>query len=309
MRLFDTPGKWAGWLLLLIAGMTAYTLVMDRLAPSTSDASVQAPLIPVATRISGQIEQIAVVNGDQVDAGDLLVKLEQTRYQQALESANVGLQLARQRLDAAKATNAGATSDPEASAATAERESADPSASIDAAVAVHQAEIALAEARRTLAATELRAPAAGIVIGLEAAAGSPVEADQRLLSLIDAQGWAVVAAIKENALAQIQPGQPVLVSINSEPGRIVTGQVRRISPGVQTALAGAAGTLPRAEPTRSWIRPAQRFPIEIALNDPSALPLRVGATAIVTIETSPNRLVNSLARAGHWLKTNLQRLY
>ena len=89
----------------------------------------------------------------------------------------------------------------------------------------------------------------------------------------------------------------------------VRRRVRRISPGVQPALNIESGALPQVEPIRSWIRPAQRFPVEIALDDPGALPLRVGATAIVTIEAGSNRLVNALARAGHWVKTNLQRLY
>jgi len=312
MRLFDTPGKWAGWLLLLIASMTVYTLLMDRLAPSTSDASVQAPLIPVVARVAGQIEAIAVANGDQVDVGDRLLRLQQNAYAQAAEAATTGLALAQQRLAATMGASTIGTRDPETSASpatSAGSETADPRSSIDADIAVHQARAALASAREALTATELRAPAAGIVIGLEARVGSPVDANERLFSLIDEQGWAIVAAVKENALARVRPGQPVLVSINTNPGRIVLGRVQRISPGVRTALTDVGGALPTVANTPSWIRPTQRFPIDIKLDDPALLPLRLGATAIVTIETSSNRLVNALAHAGHWVKTNLQRLY
>ena len=76
---------------------------------STDDAQVQGHIMPISPRISGNIQQVNVQEGQRVKAGDVLVTIDPTDYQVALARAQADLQDAEAQGRAAK-TNVPITS-------------------------------------------------------------------------------------------------------------------------------------------------------------------------------------------------------
>jgi len=68
---------------------------------STDDAQVQGHIMPLSPRISGNIQQVNVQEGQRVKAGDILVIIDPTDYQVALARAQADLQDAEAQARAA----------------------------------------------------------------------------------------------------------------------------------------------------------------------------------------------------------------
>lgn len=71
-------------LTLIVASLVWY-FVSDRLTPYTSQARVQAFVVPVAAEISGNVLKVYVRNNDEVHAGQRLVDIDPTPYRIALQ--------------------------------------------------------------------------------------------------------------------------------------------------------------------------------------------------------------------------------
>jgi multidrug resistance efflux pump len=71
-------------LTLIVASLVWY-FVSDRLTPYTSQARVQAFVVPVAAEISGNVLKVYVRNNDEVQAGQRLVDIDPTPYRIALQ--------------------------------------------------------------------------------------------------------------------------------------------------------------------------------------------------------------------------------
>lgn len=104
--------QWA--LYLVLAGSALFSIflvVSDTVSPFTTQAQLHIPTSRIAAEVSAPISELAVTNGQRVAKGELLVQLDSTRYQLALEQAQAALQQAmqseiakRQQLNGAKAT-------------------------------------------------------------------------------------------------------------------------------------------------------------------------------------------------------------
>jgi membrane fusion protein (multidrug efflux system) len=65
---------------------------------STDDAQVKGNLVNLAAKVSGRIVQLRVEEGDQVQAGQVLVEIDPKDYQAARAQAQASLEMARQDL-------------------------------------------------------------------------------------------------------------------------------------------------------------------------------------------------------------------
>ena len=152
----------------------------------------------------------------------------------------------------------------------------------EALVAARQA--ALAIARHDLAATEVRAPHDGLVVGLTVSTGEIVAPGQSLFTLIDTGAWFASATFPETELARIAPGDCARVYVLADRSRPVTGRVEGIGWGV---VSEDLVNLPRGAPyvpkSLNWVRIVQRFPVRIRLADPPAELMRTGASAVAVV--------------------------
>ena len=148
--------------------------------------------------------------------------------------------------------------------------------------ALLQAKAVLAQAQLSLFYTHVTAPADGVIENLTMRAGDMVTTATSVFSIIDDGQWWVDANFKETQLERIKPGQAVSVKLDMYSDHEFHGYVENISKG-----SGSTFSLPPPEnATGNWVKVTQRFPVRIRIQDDPAYPLRVGASASVSVNTT-----------------------
>ncbi len=103
-RRMDPVRKWvlifgAFCLFLLVWYMAA-----DRYTPFTTQARVNAFVVPIAPQVAGEVLSVDVRSNQTVKRGDLLARIEPARYQLAVASAEAQLALTQQNLKVGSST-------------------------------------------------------------------------------------------------------------------------------------------------------------------------------------------------------------
>jgi len=102
-----TAGKGSRWgaiiVLILIVASLAWYFVSDRLTPYTSQARVQAFVVPVAAEVAGTVLKVYVKNNDEVQPGQPLFDIDQTQYRIALERSRSDYESVRLSVNASTA--------------------------------------------------------------------------------------------------------------------------------------------------------------------------------------------------------------
>ncbi len=165
-----------------------------------------------------------------------------------------------------------------------------------------QAKAKVANALFNLNSSTIYAPVDGTVINFHLAVGNYANPGQTLLAVAQSNSWWVIANIRENCLARIKTNQKVWVSLSMYPGRIFHGHVVDVGRAVNLQSNIPNNYAPFVEKTQDWIRIAQRFPVQILLDDfPRDKTLRSGASAYVTIVTGKHVFWNSLGFIWQWI--------
>ena len=111
-----------------------------------------------------------------------------------------------------------------------------------------------------------------------------ISPERPLLALVPADDLWVVANFKEDQLADMRPGQPVDIEIDTYGRRGFTGHVE--------SLAGASGArfalLPPDNASGNFIKVVQRVPVLIRFDGKADVPLRPGMSADV-VRLHPRR--------------------
>jgi len=82
--------------LIAIAILFVWYVIADRLAPWTDQARVQAYVVPIVSQVAGRVIEINVGKDQEVQQGDILLKIDPADYQLAVENAETELELAGQ---------------------------------------------------------------------------------------------------------------------------------------------------------------------------------------------------------------------
>jgi membrane fusion protein (multidrug efflux system) len=95
--------KWVLLALLIIIVVAAYAVWSYYASrESTDDAQIDAHIVPISARVGGTVEKVNVDDNQYVEAGAVLVQLDPTDYQVALDRARAELQDAMATLQAAR---------------------------------------------------------------------------------------------------------------------------------------------------------------------------------------------------------------
>ena len=89
--------------LIIIAVMFVWYVIADRLAPWTDQARVQAYVVPIVSQVAGRVIEINVGKDQEVQQGDVLLKIDPADYQLAVDNAETNLELAGQDIGAGTA--------------------------------------------------------------------------------------------------------------------------------------------------------------------------------------------------------------
>jgi len=216
---------------------------------------------------------------------DLLPK--QATSRRALEAAQANYEVSQQQKLSAEAQLAQARAGLKEAEATLAEAEAKLGAAGNENAQLRKALAALRTAELNLEFTEVRAPVDGYVTNLSLRVGTQAVANQPALALVDVSSYRVDGFFRENAIADIKPGDHAVVTLMTYPDTPLRGVVDSIGWGISQS-DGSTGydLLPNIAPSFSWIRLAQRVPVRIRLEPtPDDVQLRVGTSCSVLVET------------------------
>lgn len=201
----------------------------------------------VASNILAQVAQVDITAGQRVEAGALLVRLEDGDLKARLHQAEAAADAARAARDQARIEFDRITRMIASQAAT-PLELDRANATLKSAEAqLQRAEQMIQEARTILGYTTIRAPLTGIVVDKKISAGDTVAPGQILLTLYDPTKMQLVASVRESLTHRLKTGQTIQVHLDAL-DESCAAQVSEIVPEAQTAsrtfLVKVAGPCP-----------------------------------------------------------------
>ena len=208
----------------------------------------------IASQIVGRVVQVKVKEGDQVNPGDLLVRLDNTDAKARLDSAMARIARLTAAIRQSDHDLEKAHRDANQSGKLAGRGFTTPTELADARTAVSKAEGALAMSRQELIEseamrktwqqeldrTEIRSPIRGVVSGLNVDVGEVVIAGTTnlpgalLMTVSDLNRMRVRVDVDETDVPLVHPGQRAQVYLQAEPLRPIAGSVGVIAPKGKT---------------------------------------------------------------------------
>ena len=198
----------------------------------------------IYAEVAGRIVEVLVNDGDTVDAGAPLVRLRSTEFEERLQQALAGLDVAAARVQQGEAEDARAQAALRRMQTIVERnlgsradlEAAQAEALSSAAqVALMRAELQQAqslvdERRSALGETVIRAPIKGIVGGRNAEIGQVAATGAPLFVIGDPNVVRVTVTLTQRMLGYISAGTRVSIVSDAAPERPIDGTISRISP-------------------------------------------------------------------------------
>ncbi|MFR6519136.1 MAG: HlyD family secretion protein [Bilophila wadsworthia] len=266
--------------------------------PWTRDGMVQAEVVQVAARVSGEVKTVHVRDNQFVKVGDPLFDLDDRPSRVALSQAEANV---RQKQAVAKAARDRAGRDarlqqnaPGAISPEAFQQAEDQLLSAEADVAVAQAQ--LDQARLNLDFTHVTAPVNGYITNLTVQPGTMSTAYRPLVALINADSFRVDAFFRETQIRDFRPGDRALITLMTYSDTPLEATVESIGWGIAREN-GSTGEqlLPSVSPTFEWIRLAQRIPVRLHFDAlPKGIELRAGTTASVLVRVHPEDTAASI---------------
>lgn len=181
--------------------------------------------VEIKAETDGLVKEIGFNEGDTIDAGTLLVALDETKLAAALSESEANLKLS------------------EANFARAEQLLRDKLISqqeFDQTSATFTMMRSLVELRRrTLRDTRIYAPFRGTVAARLVSPGQVISRNTTLTMLVDLETVKVELSVPERYLGQIRPGQTISFAVDAYPGQKFSGTVFFVSPQLDAATRTA----------------------------------------------------------------------
>jgi membrane fusion protein (multidrug efflux system) len=186
----------------------------------------------VKAKVGGDVREVLVREGEEVKAGQVLIKMDASEYQARVGQARGALSAARGQLDIA--TKARDNNKALLEKGFISKNAFDNAASqYDIARAnVESANGALDVAQKAAADTVIRAPISGLVSSRTVQPGEKVSPDNRLLDIVDLRQMELEAAVPAADIMNVALAQDVQVKVEGLAAPL-TGKVARINPSTQ----------------------------------------------------------------------------
>jgi RND family efflux transporter MFP subunit len=186
----------------------------------------------VKARVAGELQELNVREGDRVQAGQVIARIEPSEYQarvrqtqQQADAAKAQVDIAQRQFDNNQAlVNQGFIS--QTALLTSQ-------ASLNGAKATHEAALAALDlTNKSLADATLRSPLSGVVAQRLAQPGERVAIEARLVEVINLSQLEIEAALTAEDASRVQVGMTAQLTVEglAEP---VTAKVLRINPSAQ----------------------------------------------------------------------------
>lgn len=214
------------------------TLDMTRTLPMSGQVKAVSSAF-VKAKVAGEIQGLTVREGDMVQAGQVLARVDTTEYQARTRQAQQQAESAKAQVDIARRSfeNNRKLVDRGFISQTALESSSDSLASAEAS---YRAAVAAVDvAAKSLEDTALRAPITGQISQRLAQPGERVAIDGKVLEIVDLRRLEVEASVAAADSLGIQPGQSASLSVEGS-RQPFAARVARINP---SAVAGSRSVL------------------------------------------------------------------
>ncbi|MDV6317628.1 HlyD family secretion protein [Chromohalobacter sp. HP20-39] len=251
--------------------------------PWTRDGRVRAEVITIAPDVSGWVHQLSVNNTQHVDKGDTLFKINQARYQTAVDKAKAVVALNQAQLELKRHEEQRRNRLSNQAISNEDLEIARINTRV-AKANLEEAKANLASAQLDLKRTVVEAPADGHILNQHLSEGNYVTAGNAVMALVKDDSYYVTGYFEETKISRIEVGDPAKVTLMSGDTEL-RGRVAGIGRGIaNTNTSLNSQLLPQVEPTFNWVRLAQRIPVRIELAQiPEGTLLSAGMTATIHI--------------------------
>ncbi len=224
-------------------------------------------------------EQLVATGGmtrqmaDAAVTADDSARAQLVSAQAGLAAAQAGVTGSRERWAQSVASEAQArTGDAQVQAAVAQIKAAE--------ARLRQSEANLQAARLNRGYTAIVAPFDAVVSKRSVEVGQYVAPGTGLIGIVGTEGFWVMANFKETQIADMKPGQRVVVDVDGL-GESFEGKLE--------ALAGATGSrfalLPPDNASGNFTKVVQRVPVHVSLPEAAQARVRAGESAVVTVYT------------------------
>jgi membrane fusion protein (multidrug efflux system) len=184
----------------------------------------------VKAKVAGELIEVAVREGQAVQKGQLLARIDQTEVQAKVAARSADVEVARAQLQLAEKNRV--TQKALLDKNFISQNAFDTTQSgYDVALArLRAAEADLLSARKTLGDSTLVAPFSGIVSERHVQPGERVPLDAKIISIVDLSVLTLEASVPASTIAQVKVGQPVAFRVDGFGERRFDGRIDRINP-------------------------------------------------------------------------------
>ncbi len=197
--------------------------------------------IEVKSKASGEIIAVAVETGDHVEPNDLLVRVDQRIPGNALAQAQADLVVAKAQFANAESQLARSEALHDSQIVTDEEFENARLQHANATASLVRADRNLEDARIAYEDTEIRAPAAGIILSKTVEVGtviqsasSNVSGGSLLLRMANLDTVQIRTLVDETDIGRVEAGLEATITVDAHPGRRFTGRVLKIEPEAVT---------------------------------------------------------------------------
>ena len=216
---------------LILLSYIAIAQDLSTRSPSSSTGVVVADReVTLAARIVGRIVAVNVEEGDAVQAGDLLVDIDDAQYRADLSSAQALLSQQQVRLRHMQRLDERFSSLYEQKSVSLDKADEARFNFEVAQAAVQRAQAELEKIEVLLAETKIKAPFSGVVIRRNSEIGKVTAAGEALLTIEDQGKLKFRTRISEQDISLIELGQEIAVIIDALDDLRLTGTVSKIIP-------------------------------------------------------------------------------
>jgi RND family efflux transporter MFP subunit len=265
----------------LLIGRVLWVHYMDE--PWTRDGRVRAEVVNIAPDVSGAVVELPAQDNQFVHKGDLLMQIDPSHYQIAVEEAQAAVAARKAELTM-RQDDAKRRADMDSQVVSAEnRENASHTANA-AQAQYEQALAALDAAKLNLERTRVVSPVDGYVTNLQVFKGDYAIAGQAKLAVVDSHSFWVYGYFEETKLPHVKVGNKAEIKLMS--GDTLEGHVESISRGIYDRdNPQSRELLADVNPTFNWVRLAQRVPVRIHIDKvPDDMILAAGTTCTVVVK-------------------------
>jgi len=265
----------------ILVGRVLWVHYMDE--PWTRDGRVRAEVVNVAPDVSGAVVELPVRDNQFVHKGDLLMQIDPSHYQIAVEQAEAAVAARKAELTM-RQDDARRRADMDSEVVSAEaRENASHTAN-SAQAQYQQALAALDAAKLNLERTRVVSPVDGYITNLQVFQGDYATAGQAKLAVVDSHSFWVYGYFEETKLPHVKVGNKADIKLMS--GGTLEGHVESISRGIYDRdNPQSRELLADVNPTFNWVRLAQRVPVRIHIDKvPDDMVLAAGTTCTVVVK-------------------------